>query len=521
MSHTHVDASADEGNSSSLALMFAAPLMGAAAGGMGWGIRGQYGHEWGAMVPGALIGFALVFLFCRRATSLQAARAIALTALAFSFGGTMTYGQTVGLTHDTNLVGNTAAFRWGMVGLFVKGGLWVGFGGVFLGMGLGGKRYGVKEMLLLFVTLLVLVFVGIQLLNRPYVPGSGRNIPWYYFPSSTVTERALPWIYFSDHWHWEPENQKLDPRPEIWGGLLTALVGLVAYVSLFKEDKLARNMSFFGVLGGGLGFTLGQYLQSRHTWTPGWLSEFDQTLHGWMPGIFPQEFFSLMGWNWWNMMETTFGAVMGFVLGLGLWLNRKLVGDDDASEHTPIPPVAEFVLIIVYGLLLYLWSVPRFAGIEIVASYPMAMGLLPIVCIVGGRYWPYIYPLALVTLPIAGITLKITDGVHYLTDAFLLMILPMGVMTLAALWFQQRGRDGQSGRTFARYGLILSAVTYFSLNFVFFGYPWATMPAGARHTNCWIFLRSMELLIFGALLLHRREPQNMPVAVQGKQPARN
>jgi hypothetical protein len=178
-------------------------------------------------------------------------------------------------------------------------------------------------------------------------------------------------------------------------------------------------------------------------------------------------------------------------------------------------------LIIVYGLLLYLWSVPRFAGIEIVASYPMAMGLLPIVCIVGGRYWPYIYPLALVTLPIAGITLKITDGVHYLTDAFLLMILPMGVMTLAALWFQQRGRDGQSGRTFARYGLILSAVTYFSLNFVFFGYPWATMPAGARHTNCWIFLRSMELLIFGALLLHRREPQNMPVAVQGKQPARN
>ena len=43
-------------------LLFAAPLMGAAAGGMGWGIRGQYGHEWGAMVPGVLVGFVLVFL---------------------------------------------------------------------------------------------------------------------------------------------------------------------------------------------------------------------------------------------------------------------------------------------------------------------------------------------------------------------------------------------------------------------------------------------------------------------------
>lgn len=529
MKDARLETTIEEANSSDLALLFAAPLMGAAAGGMGWGIRGQYGHEWGAMVPGVLVGFAMVFLFCRRATSLQAARAVALTAVAFSFGGIMTYGQTVGLTHDTELVGHHEAYRWGMVGLFVKGGLWIGFGGAFLGMGLGGKRYGWKEMAMLLIALLVLGFVGIQLFNQPYVPGSDRVVQWYFFPSETPGERTLPWIYFSDHWYWEPDKEGLDPRPEVWGGLLAALVGLVAYFSLFKRDKLARNMTFFGVLGGGLGFTLGQSLQAMHSWTPGWLVGFDQTLHGWVPGIYPEEFFSLMGWNWWNMMETTFGTVMGFVLGVGLWLNRKLVGPGDSDEVVSIPPVVEWLLIVVYSLLLFLWGVTQYKGIEFVASVPFAMGLLPVVFIVGGRYWPYMQALPLVALPIAGITLKFAGrdgnfwGEHYLVDTFVRFVLPMGIMTLAALFFEhqgrvfeQQGRAGQSGRIFARYGLILSAFIYFSLNFVVFNYPWGPLPAGGRHTNCWIFLRCMELLIFGALLLHRSEARVTSLARENK-----
>jgi hypothetical protein len=53
----------------------------------------------------------------------------------------MTYGQTIGLTQDPALVGNYAALRWGLLGLAIKGGIWIGFAGVFLGMGLGGVRY--------------------------------------------------------------------------------------------------------------------------------------------------------------------------------------------------------------------------------------------------------------------------------------------------------------------------------------------------------------------------------------------
>ena len=66
----------------------------------------------------------------------QLARAVALAIVAMGIGGSMTYGETVGLTHDQPLVGNVEALRWGMLGLAIKGGIWISFFGLFLGMGL-------------------------------------------------------------------------------------------------------------------------------------------------------------------------------------------------------------------------------------------------------------------------------------------------------------------------------------------------------------------------------------------------
>ena len=145
-------------------------VFGMLAGGMGWGIRGQYGHESGAMVPGLLVCLTLVFLVSSRMTSRQAARAVALGAIAMGIGGSMTYGQTVGLTHDGELVGNWAALRWGMLGLAIKGGIWIGFAGAFLGMGLGGIRYRPLEMLWCMLAVIGAFFIGVALLNSPFDP---------------------------------------------------------------------------------------------------------------------------------------------------------------------------------------------------------------------------------------------------------------------------------------------------------------------------------------------------------------
>ncbi|MBT5705568.1 MAG: hypothetical protein HOI66_04535, partial [Verrucomicrobia bacterium] len=150
--------------------LFLVVLLSAMAGGMGWGIRGQYGHETGAMIAGALVGLVLAFFFCPRVSSLFTARAVALMTVAIGFGGSMTYGQTVGLTHDAPLIGNTDALTWGMVGLFIKGGLWIAFAGAFLGIGLSRVDYKPTEIASLLVLMVFLLFLGVSLINHPFDP---------------------------------------------------------------------------------------------------------------------------------------------------------------------------------------------------------------------------------------------------------------------------------------------------------------------------------------------------------------
>lgn len=130
----------------------------ALAGGLAWGIRGQYGHETGAMLAGLLIGLVVTLLFCPQANSLAAARVVAWCTVAMGFGGSETYAQTVGLTQNAPVVGNWYALEWGLLGLAVKGGIWIGFGGAFLGMALGGVRYYSREMLYLMLALIGLSF---------------------------------------------------------------------------------------------------------------------------------------------------------------------------------------------------------------------------------------------------------------------------------------------------------------------------------------------------------------------------
>ena len=192
-------------------------LFAAMAGGMAWGVRGQYGHETGAMMAGLLVSLVLVCLFCRNAPSLWTARVVALCTVAMGFGGTMTYGQTLGLTHDAGVIGNWSALRWGLLGCAVKGGVWIGFAGVFLGMGLGGIRYRARDMLVMMFALIGLYYIGTRILNSPYYP----------------ERQILPPIYFSATWFWFPDKADLRPRGESWGGLWLAVITIAPPAFLY------------------------------------------------------------------------------------------------------------------------------------------------------------------------------------------------------------------------------------------------------------------------------------------------
>ncbi len=447
--------------------------LGAMAGGMAWGIRGQYGHETGAMIAGLLVSLVWVFLFCRDAPLLPTLRAVAWCTVAIGFGGSMTYGQTVGLTHDGSLTGNWEALRWGLLGLAVKGGIWIGFGGVFLGMGLGGVRYRSWELLILLIAALGLFQLGSLLLNSPYRPA----------------DQVLPWIYFSDSWHWEP-GAVLKPRRECWGGLLAALATVVVYSGWVRKDRLARNLAFWAVLAGAIGFPLGQSLQAFHAWNPelfrdGLGARFDAHI------------------NWWNMMETIFGATFGAVLGLGVWLNRKRIALTGNVSEVRVRPELEWMLIALFMVLLISGEFFAFAPIEAFTDLGLAMGVLPIVMIASGRWWPPLMALPLTVLPIAGKTIqqlvysenRISVPLGWLVYG----AIPLGLMLGAALWMGATSKSGRHSGALTGRLLLLSTWVYFGLNFAFFHFPWPWSEWTSRTPNGIIFTLCAIGITWGVL----------------------
>lgn len=446
----------------------------AMAGGMGWGIRGQYGHETGAMIAGVLVSLNLVFLFCPGNASIHVIRAAALGTIAMGFGGSMTYGQTVGLTHDTPLVGNWASLRWGMLGLAIKGGVWIGFSGFFLGLGLGGKRYRPFEMFLLVIGMLTAVVAGWWLFNSPHNPENKR----------------LPLLYFSDHWHWEP-GVELKHRPEIWGGLWCALVTGVLYAALAKKDSLARNLALWGMLGGALGFPLGQAFQATNAWNPDFFRES-------FIGSFTRYF------NWWNIMETTFGTVMGAVLGLGLWLNRSRIGVSSEPDASPLPSWLIGGLLGLHLFLLVLVDFSKFSWIDGVYDLGLMMGLIPLVACVRGRWWPYLQLLPITLLPIAGKTLRmlvysVGNPINLSVGWLAYFILPMLLATTLAVGFARKAKPDGEHPAFIRSALIFCTWTYFGLNFAFFGFPLPWEGWTGRTPNAVLFFISAMGLTLTAL----------------------
>lgn len=92
---------------------------------IGWGIRGNFGHEYGAMIPGALAALAVVLVSGRADWQRRIAYFGLFGALGWSLGGSMSYMQVIAYTHS----GHSASVLYGFACLFVIGFLWAAIGG--------------------------------------------------------------------------------------------------------------------------------------------------------------------------------------------------------------------------------------------------------------------------------------------------------------------------------------------------------------------------------------------------------
>jgi hypothetical protein len=131
------------------------------------------------------------------------------------------------------------------------------------------------------------------------------------------------------------------------------------------------------------------------------------------------------------------------------------------------------------------------AYLGLYTEFGLLMSTLPMVAILGGRFWPYLMLLPIVAAPIFGKTLRnltYENEVVSIGDGwFMIVQVPMAIMLCGAVWLICRGIKGQSARSFAAIGLLLTTLLYFCLNTAFFRYAWPWEEWTGRTPNQIIF----------------------------------
>lgn len=188
--------------------------------GLGWAIRGHFGHEWGASWAGAMGALALILIINRKDWLAHAPTLAALGAAGWAIGGMMSYGIVIGYCRGTDYW-NVA---YGYTMLAVIGGLYGFMGGGFLGLGLASS--------------------------------ADKRPDWAALLSQMVAGAYLFWgfIIYQLEWFMTP------PRSELWAACLGAAVALGWY--LYREGyHNALSVALYSALGAGFGFAFGNFLQ--------------------------------------------------------------------------------------------------------------------------------------------------------------------------------------------------------------------------------------------------------------------
>ncbi|WP_236979082.1 hypothetical protein [Membranihabitans maritimus] len=221
--------------------------------GTAWAIRGRFGHEWGAAWAGSLGVVSMVLASGRKDWIKNWPSIMAIGAIGWGMTGMISYGVVVGYGKGTEFFN----VSYGLLGLFVIGGL---FG--FLGGGLTGMLLETSEK---------------------------KKPDWAMLVTQMVAGGYLVWgglIY-------QFELLMTPPRSELWAGCLGAAAALAWYMKRNGYNR-SWNVAFYSMVGGGFGFAFGNFLQTM----------------GFVSGI---------SFNWWNVMEYSIGFFGGLGMAYGIF----------------------------------------------------------------------------------------------------------------------------------------------------------------------------------------------------------
>ncbi len=200
--------------------MFIRMLIVALVLGLGWAIRGHFGHEWGASWAGAMGALAVLAVSNRKDWMQNAGILTLLGAVGWAVGGMMSYGIVIGYCRGTDFV--NVAYGYAM--LAIIGGLYGLIGGGLLGLGLESTDKKKPD----WARLLAEMFAGGFLF-------------WGFF------------IYQLE-WFMTP------PRSELWAGCMGAALAMIWFMQR-NGFKSALRVGLYSALGAGFGFSFGNFIQ--------------------------------------------------------------------------------------------------------------------------------------------------------------------------------------------------------------------------------------------------------------------
>lgn len=259
---------------------FLSVLVVAMAFGTAWAIRGKFGHEQGAAWAGA-IGAISVVLVAKRKDWYNKVFKIALAAaVGWGLSGMISYGMVVGYGRGNDFLN----VYYGLLMLFVIGVLYGFLGGGLFGLALAeSKEFKISWASLIAEMMAFALLTYGLLINQ---------LEWFMTP----------------------------PRSELWAACFGAAIALAWFILRHKQQSALR-VAIWSALGGGIGFSFGNFLQVIGAG-------------------------SSLPFNFWNIMEYS----IGFFGGLGMayatltsvWPSTDGVADKK-SNLAPILFLAVFI----------------------------------------------------------------------------------------------------------------------------------------------------------------------------------
>jgi hypothetical protein len=218
---------------------------------IGWGIRGNYGHEYGAMIAGALAGLAAALMSGREDWRQRVPYFAFFGALGWGFGGSIAYMHPPSYTET----GHLATQVYGFMATFFQAFLWAGLGGAVTAYAAVEDR---EKLTAIFRPLIwVFGFWALQyvLQDTPF------NIQERLF-SAAGTDHT--WYRQRDPLYW------LDSE---WLEAVYAFVALCLFDLWDRRFSKFAHLIGFGVAGAIVGFGL-QHLLEAVGWQDAFVSAF-------------------------------------------------------------------------------------------------------------------------------------------------------------------------------------------------------------------------------------------------------